>query len=138
VDRKLVGTVVALISVSTLLITSSIVGVLALTSGEATGISGRIPYYVLLAALVFTGLLVTLEIKLEDGSEIISTSGAVAIVAFVVISLGIEGLYFTYDKPGRVLNNLLPYFLAAGLVSTGLIIWGVRHWREFTTQHYVR
>ncbi|MHB9285869.1 hypothetical protein ACKVMT_02375 [Halobacteriales archaeon Cl-PHB] len=137
-DRKIIGLAVGLISVSTLLITSSIVGVLALTSGDTAGIAGRVPYYVLAGAVVFTGLLVSLEIKREDGAEIISTSGAVSVVFFVVFSLGVEGLYFAYDKPDRVLNNLLPYFVAAGLVSTGLIIWGVRHWREFTTQHYVR
>lgn len=130
--------VVGLISVSTLLITSSIVGVLALTSGATDGIGARVPYYVLATALVFTGLLVALEQRLDDGSQIISTSGAVAIVSLFVVSLSIEGLLFAFHQPDQVLTHLLPYFVAAGLVSTGLIIWAVRHWREFTTQHYVR
>lgn len=133
-DRRLAGIQVGLIAASTLLVTSSLVGVLALTEGLTAGPGGRVPYYVLAASIVFVALLVTLEMRLEDGARIITTSSVVAGVSLVVISLGIEGLLFGATYPGRLLSNLLPYFLAAGLISTGLIIWAIRHWREFVRQ----
>lgn len=123
-----------LIAVSTLLVTSSLVGVLALTEGLTTGIGGRVPYYVLATAIVFVGLIVSLENNLDDGARIITTSVVVSVVSLVVISLSVEGILFGLAFPDRLLSNLLPYFLSAGLISTGLIIWAIRHWREFVRQ----
>jgi hypothetical protein len=62
----------------------------------------------------------------------------VAVVALIAISLSIEGVLFGLEYPDRLFSNLLPYFLAAGLISTGLIIWALRHWREFVHQTRVR
>lgn len=138
VDNKRLGMAVGLIAGSTLLVTSSLVGILAVTEGLVDGLGGRIPYYVLVAAVVFVGLLVALELELEDGARIITTSSVVATVALVVVSLSIEGLLFGVAYPDRLFSNLLPYFLAAGLISTGLIIWALRHWREFVSQTRVR
>ena len=137
-DNKRLGMAVGLIAGSTLLVTSSLVGILAVTEGLVDGFGGRIPYYVLAAAMVFVGLLVALELELDDGARIITTSSVVATVALVVISLSIEGLLFGVEFPDRLFSNLLPYFLAAGLISTGLIIWALRHWREFVSQTRVR
>ncbi len=123
-----------LIAVSTLLVTSSLVGVLALTEGLTTGIGGRVPYYVLATAIVFVGLVVFLERELDDGARIITTSVVVSVVSLVVISLSVEGILFGVAFPDRLLSNLLPYFLSAGLISTGLIIWAIQHWREFVRQ----
>jgi hypothetical protein len=138
VDNKRLGMAVGLIAGSTLLVTSSLVGILAVTEGLVDGFGGRIPYYVLAAAMVFVGLLVALELELDDGARIITTSSVVATVALVVVSLSIEGLLFGVEFPDRLFSNLLPYFLAAGLISTGLIIWALRHWREFVSQTRVR
>lgn len=129
---------VGLVAVSTLLVTSSLVGVLALTEGLVAGIGGRIPYYVLATAVVFVTLVVVLEMRLDDGSRIITTSVVVAAISLVVISLSVEGFIFSLEFPSRLFSNLLPYFLAAGLFSTALIIWAVRHWREFVRQTRVR
>lgn len=137
-ERKYVGMLLGLIAASTLLVTSSLIGVLALTQGLVDGIGGRVPYYVLATALVFVALVVGLELNLEDGSRIITTSVVVAAVSLVVISLSVEGLIFGWEFTDLLLSNLLPYFLAAGLISTGLIIWAVRHWREFVHQARVR
>lgn len=137
-ERKYVAALVGLIAASTLLVTSSLVGVLALTEGLVEGVGGRVPYYVLATAVVFVTLLVGLEMRLEDGSRIITTSVVVAAISLLVISLSIEGLFFGLESPGTLFSNLLPYFLAAGLISTGLIIWAVRHWREFVHQTRVR
>ncbi len=137
-DNRYIAILVGLIAGSTLLVTSSLVGVLALTEGLVGGLGGRIPYYVLAAAIVFVGLLVALELELADGARIITTSAVVAVVALIAISLSIEGLLFGLEYPDRLFSNLLPYFLAAGLISTGLIIWALRHWREFVHQTRVR
>lgn len=134
VERNHLASLVGSIAVSTLLVTSSLVGVLALTEGLTPGIGGRVPFYVLAAAVVFVALLVFLELNLEDGMRIITTSVVVSVVALVVISLSVEGLLFGLSFPDILLSNLLPYFLAAGLISTGLIIWAIRHWREFVRQ----
>jgi hypothetical protein len=138
VEQKYVGILVGLIAASTLLVTSSLVGVLALTEGLVDGIGGRVPYYVLATAIVFVVLVVVLEMNLDDGSRIITTSVVVASVSLVVISLSVEGVLFGVQFQDRLFSNLLPYFLAAGLISTGLIIWAVRHWREFVHQTRVR
>ena len=67
-----------------------------------------------------------------DGRSILATAGGVALVVFVVVSLAGEGLVFASDNPGEVvLSELFLYFLAAGLIGTGLGYWGLRHWREF-------
>lgn len=137
-DNRYVTLLVGLIAGSTILVTSSLVGVLALTEGLVGGLGSRVPYYVLAAAVVFVGLLVFLEMRLEDGARIITTSVVVSVLALVVISLSVEGLLFGVEFPERLFSNLLPYFLAAGLISTGLIIWALRHWREFVHQTRVR
>jgi hypothetical protein len=76
--------------------------------------------------------------RLDDGSTIITTTVVVSAVMLVVISLSVEGLLFGLQFQEQLFSNLLPYFLAAGLISTGLIIWAVRHWREFVHQTRVR
>lgn len=137
-ERQQIGLIVGLILGLTFVVTSSIVGILAITTGQTPGIGWRVPYYVLGAAGVFTGLVVYLELRLEEGSKIILTSGAIGVLSLFLISFGVEGLFFGYRSPGQLLSNILPYVVTAGLISTGLIIWSVRHWREFTTKHQVR
>ena len=136
-DRTLVATAVGLVAASTLLTASAMMGGLALFTGSAIGIGSRVPYYVLGGAAVFTALVVWLELRIDDGLTIISVSLAVGVVALLLIGLGVEGLYFGYRNPQRMLSNLFVYLLAAGLISTGVIFWAVRHWREFTRSHEI-
>ena len=136
-DRKLAATAVGLVVASTLLTASAMMGALALLTGSAPGVGSRVPYYVLGGAAVFTALVVWLEVRIDDGLTIISVSLTVGIVALVAIGLGVEGLYFGYRRPGRMLSNLFVYLLAAGLISTGVIFWAVRHWRELTRSHEI-
>lgn len=137
-ERQQIGLIAGLIIGLTFVVTSSIVGVLAISTGQTGGIGWRVPYYILGAAAVFTGLVVYLEFNIDDGSKIILTSGAIGICSLFIISFGVEGIIFGVRNPDQLLSNILPYVIAAGLISTGLIIWGVRHWREFTTAHRVR
>ncbi|MEF8775965.1 MAG: hypothetical protein V5A43_05625 [Haloarculaceae archaeon] len=135
--RSTVALAVALVVASTLVIASAMMGGLAILTGAAEGVGYRVPFYVLGGAAVFTGLVIYLEMHVDDGLLIISVSLAVGLVAFVLITLGVEGLYFSVRKPDRMLSNLSVYLLAAGLISTGIIFWAVRHWREFTRSHEI-
>ncbi len=136
-DRKIAAVAVLLVAASTLLTASAMMGGLALFTGSAMGVGSRVPMYVLVGAAVFTGLVVYLELRIDDGLTIISVSLAVGLVALVMVGLGVEGLYFGWRNPDRMLSNLFVYLLAAGLISTGIIFWAVRHWREFTRSHEV-
>jgi len=128
---------VGLIAASTFVIASSMMGVLAILTGSAPGFGERVPYYVLGAAGVFTAVVVLLEMRIDEGITIISTSLAVAAVALLAIGFGTEGLLFGFSEPDRMLSNLFVYLLAAGLISTGVIFWAVRHWREFASTHEI-
>jgi hypothetical protein len=74
----------------------------------------------------------------EDGYYVIAASSVVAAVSLVAVALSFEGILFAIENQNSLFSNLLPYFIAAGLISTGLIIWGVNHWREFVSQTRVR
>lgn len=114
-------------------LTASFLGLLAIVSGEVDGFQSRIPWYLLLASIVFVGTIVILENYGADGREIILTSTVSAVTGLVVGFLGIEGVIFTVRFPEDVfVSRLVVYFLAAGLIGTGIAYWSLRHWREFT------
>lgn len=132
-DRRLLATYVGVVAVSTLSVTSAIIGVVAVVNGEATAFESRIPYYVFFMALVFTALVFLLERNLEDGRRILALSFALAALAFVVALLGVEGVIYGLDNPDQVLSNITLYFLSAGLACTGIVYWAIHHWREFVS-----
>lgn len=135
-DREAALRLAALVGGGTLVLTASIVGLLALAGGGSPGVSTRLPIYVLAGAVAFVAGLLLIEARYDgraDPTAIVVTAGAIAITVLVVVALSGEGVVYAAANPNRVLvsQNLL-YFLAAGLVGTGLAYWGVRHWREFT------
>lgn len=132
-DRRLLASYVLIVAVSTLSVTSAIIGVVAIVNGDATAIESRIPFYVFFTALVFTALVFLLERNLADGRRILTLSFALAALAFVLALLGVEGLSFAMANREKVLSNLTLYFLSAGLACTGLVYWAVHHWREFVS-----
>jgi hypothetical protein len=128
---RLAGVVVG----STLVLTATFIGVVALVSGGNPRLGTRLPFYVLAMALGFVAWVVASEQrygKRADGRSVLGTAAATSLVVFVVVTLAGEGLVFASDNPGEVvLSELFLYFLAAGLIGTGLGYWGLRHWREF-------
>lgn len=124
-----------LIVACTILLTGSFVGLLAAISGvlQDTWVS-RVPWYLVVGAAVFVGTIILLEINDADGRTIIVTAGVFGTLAFLLVSLGIEGYIYTYHNPDQILQRLILYFVAASLVATGVGYWGLRHWREFTAQ----
>lgn len=119
---------------STLALTASFVGLLALLTGEAADLGARLPLYVLVMAVVFVAAIVFSELRARDGRVVLLSAGAVAIGSLVLVTLAGEGIVYAAREPDAVIaSTLVFYFLAAGLIATGLGYWGARHWREFAT-----
>lgn len=124
-----------LIVVCTLLLTASFVGVLALFSGEISAVASRIPWYLVVTAGFFVGTIVILEESNVHGRAIITTALLAGFFGGGAVALGFEGLLYTLENPKIVLGSQLGlYFLAAGLIATGIGYWALNHWREFSGQ----
>jgi hypothetical protein len=120
------------VAASTVVLTASFMGLLALVRGTITDPGSRLPLYVLLAAVVFVVVLFTLEDPVEPGIPVLTTTVGIALAAFTLISLGGEGLVYVVSQPGSLLaSQLVFYFVAAALICTAVGYWGVHHWREF-------
>jgi hypothetical protein len=123
-----------LAGVSTIVMTASFIGILAFMEGQLDGLSTRVPWYLVFAALVFTATVVFLERNDVIGRVIIGTAIALALASFGLGMLTTEGLIYTVRNPEEVfVSQLVLYFLAAGLVGTGFGYWAIKHWREFTS-----
>lgn len=117
---------------STVLLTSSFLGILALITGRAPGFSTRFPYYVLLMALGFVAALFLLERPNLEGTQILVATLGLTVTIFVVVTLAGEGVTYALRYPGDVfVSKLIIYLIAAGLIGSGLAFWSVRHWREY-------
>lgn len=124
---------VAIVGCCSLLLTASFVGVLAIVSGNMGEIGNRMPAYLILMAIAFVVTVVALERNEIDGRLILMTTVVIAGLTFLFSLLAVEGVLYTIRDPAAVFNTQLGYyFLAAGLVATGLGYWSLNHWREFT------
>lgn len=119
----------------TVILTVSFIGAMAVMTGEATRAMDRLPYYILLAAVVFVATILRLEEAGYDGRSVLTAAVTVGVLGFILILLDGEGLWFALQHPDDILlSQLLIYFLAAATIATGLGYWGLRHWREFARQ----
>lgn len=133
-DRARLLQGVVLLVLSTLVLTASFLGVVALVTAGVTGLTDRLPFYVLAMAVAFVGGIVFLEDELREGRRILQASAGLALVTFLLVSLGGEGVAFTLQRPDQVLTSqLLFYLLAAGLIGSGLGYWGLNHWGDFAS-----
>lgn len=122
----------AVIAVS-LVVTTSLIGVVSVFSDGSAGLRGRFPYSVLVTAIAFVATLWKLDDEHIDGVTVLIATGGIAIAIGVLFSLAVEGLAFGIGNPDElVASHLLVYFLAAGVFCTGLGMWSLDHWREFT------
>lgn len=125
--------VLLVVGVSTVLLTASFVGVLAVLNGEFETASGRIPWYFVIAAGVFVATIILLEEGGADGSTIIISALLFSSLGFGLVSLAVEGVIFAINYPELVfISQLVLYFFAAGLIGTGIGYWALNHWREFS------
>lgn len=116
---------------SSLALTLAFFGVLALATGNAAGLSGRVPFYVLAAAVTFAAALVGLDRRHWDGRDLLFVSIGLGVVAFLLFTLGLEGVVFAIEHPGESLaSRRFLYLLSAALVATGLGYWLASHWPE--------
>lgn len=132
-SRSTVAQAGVFVVLSTVMLTASFLGIVALVTGEVVGISTRLPFYVLSMSIAFVGAIVTFEEEFRDGRQILQLSVIGAIATFVFVTLGAEGIAFLIQNPEEVVaSHLLFYILAAGLIGTGIGYWTMRHWGEFT------
>lgn len=133
-DRAAVAKGAGLVVSSTLAVTVAFIGVLALITGGTDGLGERFPFYVVAATIAFTALVVTLERYLDEGHQILLTAALLSATAGLLFMLDVEGIVYASSNPNElVASRLLLYFLAAGCLCTGLVYWGVHHWREYVT-----
>lgn len=115
----------------TLTLTFSFFGVFAILSGEMTGIGNRLPFYVLGMAVVFVAIVVYMEEQKAHGRTIIASASSFGVTAFLVFTLGTEGLIYSAENPGSVMTSKqFLYVVAAGMITTGIGYWMLKHWDE--------
>ncbi|MFB6164246.1 MAG: hypothetical protein ABEJ31_03720 [Haloarculaceae archaeon] len=125
------GRVVVGIVASTLVLTAAFVGLLGVLSGDLSGTGARLPIYVLGLAAAFVASVVWLARLGADGATAMLGSVGIAVASFVLFGLAGEGVVYTVRFSGRVLGTqLLAYFVAAGLICTGLGYWVLTYWRD--------
>lgn len=116
---------------STVVLTLALFGLLSLSEGSAPGLGDRIPYYVLGCAAAFATALLVLDRRSRDGRRLLGISVGVAVVAFVLVGLGVEGLLYAARNPTVAFSTQrFLYLLSAALVATGLGFWTTNHARE--------
>lgn len=128
---------VALVVTSSVLLTTALIGIIAVFSEGVAGFGGRVPVYFLAAAIVFVTLVIGFEGQAFDGRTILLSTVGLAVVLGILVALVGEGLVYALRYPAAVLTSrLLLYLLATGVICTGLVYWGLRHWREFLPTHH--
>lgn len=122
----------ALVVAFTVVLTVNFVGIMAIITGDATGTTGRFPWYVFLTAVVFVAVILAMEAAGADGRLVIQSAVTAAVIGFVLIVFGGEGIAYAVTNPDGIIDlRLLLYFLSAAVIATGVGYWGLRHWREF-------
>lgn len=134
VERAAVAKGAGLVISSTVAVTVAFLGVLSLITGVATGLSQRFPYYVVAFTVAFTALVISLERYLDEGDQILLTATILSVTIGILFMLDVEGLIYASTNPGEIVaSQLLLYLIAAGCLCTGLVYWGVHHWREYVS-----
>jgi hypothetical protein len=136
------------VGASTVVLTACFVGVLALVRGAVAGFGDRLPIYAVVIGAAFVAALLRAEQRYGPdapgpgaadgggfgGGAILTTALGVAVATVVLVSFAGEGVVYALRLPDAVVTStLFLYFVAAGLIATGLGYWGLRHWREFAT-----
>lgn len=116
---------------STLALTMSFFGLVALVTGGAEGALGRLPIYVFALAASFVGALVALEDLNVDAETVLGAAAGVSFTNFLVVGLASEGTIYALRYPQQVVSSqLFVYVLSAGMMATGLGFWLANHYGE--------
>lgn len=115
----------------TVVLTADFVGVLALVSSPAPDVAARVPLYTLAMAGAFVATIYGFVRYGADARTVLLSATGFGVAAFVLVGLAVEGLVFAIDHPEDVFGSqLVVYFLAAGLIGTGIGYWLVAYWRD--------
>lgn len=116
---------------STLALTMSFFGVIALLSGDAAGAVDRLPLYVFALAATFVGSLVAFEDLRTDAETILEAAALTGVANFVVVALASEGLVYLLRYPGKAVSSqVFLYVISAGMIATGIGFWLANHYDE--------
>jgi len=119
------------VGASTVALTASFLGVVGLLTGGVSGLTARLPFYVLVTALAFVGAIVLLEEEYRQGARVLQLSVLVAALTFGLVTFGGEGItYLVQNQEEVITSQLIFYILAAGLIGTGVCYWALRHRAE--------
>lgn len=114
------------------LLTAAMYGVVAVFVEGVENLTTRVPYYVVVGALVFVISMFVLEDPSESGLPIITTTTGLGVAGFLLAGFAWEGLRYAVYFPEKLLaSSLVLYFLAAALICTATGYWSLHHWREF-------
>lgn len=128
VDGTRLGRVLALVVLSTLALTASVVGLVGLADGAVRRTTTRLPIYVTATAAVFIGAVVVFE-ESRGGVRTLVAAVAAAVATLFVVGFGGEGVVYALAEPGEVFDlQLLGYLLSAALMGTGVGLWAWRNW----------
>lgn len=123
-----------LVVTSTVLLTLALFGLVAVLRGRLVGHVGRLPLYLFGASVVFVALVFTFERRGFDGRRIILSTVGLTLVGGSLLFLVGEGTVYVLTYHEEVFaTQLVLYLLSIGLVWTGIVYWGLSHWREFVS-----
>lgn len=132
VSRARLGRLAAIVGVSTVALTASFVGLVALATGSVSGTLSRVPIYVLVTAAVFVAAVVLFEESHHDGRRTLLAATLAAAVILFVVGLGGEGVIYALEDPEEAIRSqLFTYLLSAALIGTGVGYWTWRNWETF-------
>lgn len=115
----------------TVVLTADFVGILALVSQPEPDVASRVPLYTLAMAGAFVATIYGFARYGADARTVLLSATGFGIAAFVLVGLAAEGVVFALTSPGEVFGSqLVVYFLAAGLMGTGVGYWLVAYWRD--------
>lgn len=122
---------VPLIVACTVALTFSFFGIVALTTGATSGVADRLPFYAFGMAAVFVATIVFLDHRGFDGRAIIVAAFGSGVLSLVLLSLGGEGVVYVFENREEVTQSFqFMYLVAAGLMTTGISYWVLRHWQD--------
>lgn len=122
-----------LICATTLALTAAFLGIVGIASGNAGGLVGRLPLYVLAGSVGFVAALLVTEHSDYYGREALVSAAVIGAVGFVMIGLGTEGVVYGINHPDAVVaSHLSVYLLSAAMIASGIGYWTVRNWRDLS------
>lgn len=118
----------AFVFASTLTLTVSFVGLVALAAGEVEGLARRLPIYASATAVVFVAGVLLFEESRHQGRRALVGATVAALATLLVVGLGGEGVVYALQNPGVVFEiQLLGYVLSAAMMGTGIGYWTWRN-----------